>query len=297
MEINFKTQKIKPLECPACQKTEVIFWREKNNFKLYKCKNCGLIFVFPQPAENETIYSEDYFCGKGKFGYADYDKDKEAMRPIFEKYLKLMEKYSPEKGNLLDVGAATGFFLKIAEMRNWKVYGVEISEYAAAEARKKGLNVFTGKLENAYFQKDSFDAVTFWDVFEHLPQPEQTLKIVFNLLKPKGLLAINLPDSGSLYAKITGKRWHAFVPPEHLFYFNKKNLESLLGRGGFEVLESKRIGKKFTLPYLIQILSSWLNCPYFLKLLPLIFKLRLDKWPIPINLMDNLFILARKKLT
>lgn len=56
----------------------------KSEYRFHRCPTCGLLFVWPLPTENLTIYSEDYFAGaQGGFGYVDYDRDKSAMADTF----------------------------------------------------------------------------------------------------------------------------------------------------------------------------------------------------------------------
>lgn len=126
------------LICKVCRGQNLKFFVEKNNWKIYKCRQCGLIFVWPSPKETYITYGKDYFCGATKgFGYVNYDEDKKPMISMFESYLKKIEKFLPNKGKLLDVGSATGFFLEIAKNRGWDIFGVEISEYAASRSREK----------------------------------------------------------------------------------------------------------------------------------------------------------------
>lgn len=282
--------------CPNCLQQTADNWFTKNNHQINKCRACGLIFVYPAPNNTETIYNNDYFCGaQGGFGYINYDNDKKADFQVFEKYLNLLEQYKINKGHLLDVGAATGIFLDIAKKRGWNVAGVEISEYASQKAKEKGLEVFIGTMENLKNRKENFDAITMWDLIEHVPDPKQQLAISYNLLKPGGLLAINTPDAGSFYAKIRGKKWHLILPPEHINLFNQANLKQLLEKSGFKILAIKKIGKKFKIPYIFQILYTvnrrfiWKFLSDLTRQIPI-----LNKFNIPINLRDNMFIIAKK---
>ena len=76
----------------------------------------NFLFVYPLP-QSIDVYDEAYFLGAERgFGYVDYDVDKEPMVPTFLKYLELIKKSGHKKGKILDVGAATGFFLKIAKL-------------------------------------------------------------------------------------------------------------------------------------------------------------------------------------
>lgn len=283
------------LNCGICGAKNARFWFEKNSFNLYKCEKCGLIFT-ESILDVSKIYSEDYFSGaKNSFGYVDYDKDKQAMVGTFEFYLDKIKEFSASGGNLLDVGAATGYFLELAKQRNWNTMGVEISPFASEKARAKGLNVITGTLENLNIPDEYFNVITFWDVIEHFSDPKSQLLLARKILKKGGLIAVNTPDAGSFAAKMLGKHWHLLVPPEHLLIFNQKNLSALLQRQGFEVLFTAKMGKKFTVQYIFQILANWRRDSVLFKKLAKFFVGNfLGKIFFPVNLRDNFFIIARK---
>ncbi|MFA6365064.1 MAG: class I SAM-dependent methyltransferase [Candidatus Paceibacterota bacterium] len=284
------------IQCCVCGSTEVKFFTRKESCDLYKCKQCGFIFVYPAPGSVSHIYSEDYFSGaKGGSGYIDYEKDKEAMRDTIEIYLDEIEKLMPTRGKLFDIGAATGTFLEAASRRGWQVSGVEISDYAASKAREKNLNVQTGLLENLEFKEAPFDVITMWDVLEHLPNPESTLKSINKLMKPKGLIAINTPNAGSLFARVMGKYWHLIVPPEHLSYFSVANLTKLLEKTDMHVRRATCLGKKFTPQYILRMLAVWHKFSGWRWLADRIQNTFLGRIAISINLHDNLFLIAEKR--
>ena len=104
------------ITCPACKSIRIGFSFRKNGFDLYQCRACRHLFVYPIAYDALTLYDIDYFAGAKKgSGYIDYDADKEPMRSAFLGYLREIERFLPQKGELLDVGAATGFFMRIAE--------------------------------------------------------------------------------------------------------------------------------------------------------------------------------------
>lgn len=270
---------------------------EKHSYRLYRCSRCRHLFVWPMPDNHLGIYLQDYFQGgaDGGFGYVDYDRDKLPMVPTFERYLDLLQQAGANGGAILDIGAATGFFLDIARRRGWTPYGVEASDFAAGIARSKGLDVRTGVLEDYEVAPNFFDAITAWDVIEHLHCPRNTMRKINQVLKPGGLLAINTPDSGSALAQLLGIRWHLVIPPEHLNLFHRKSLRHLLEENGFEVLMEDKIGKTFTVQYVFQTLSNWQKLGIWGWAANHLQRRSIGKWGIPINLRDNMFVIARKR--
>ncbi|MBI3634356.1 MAG: class I SAM-dependent methyltransferase [Candidatus Yonathbacteria bacterium] len=244
-----------------------------------------------------SLYNEDYFSGAERgSGYVDYDQDKEPMRSVFEEYLKRIESRYSRKGNLLDVGAATGFFVDIAQKMGWNACGLEISEYAAEIAQEKGLDVVWGTLRDGMFQEMSFNAITLWDVLEHFQNPNREIRACSKLLGVNGILALSTPDSSSWYARIMGKRWHLLVPPEHLHYFTQKSVKIFLERNNFDCEEIIKIGKTFTLEYILHTVAEWQKSSLLRKVVRFLKKYpRLGGFAISINLRDNMVVIVRKK--
>lgn len=283
----------KIISCPICESQEVNFFSKKKGYNLYKCSKCKLLFIYPTPVSLD-VYDDSYFSGAEKgFGYVDYDADKEPMIPVFNKYLDLVNSLGMKTGELLDIGAATGFFMDLARKRGFRVKGVELSDYAAKKGREKGLDVFTGDLISANFKNEQFDIITMFDVIEHVPDPTGFVKEASRLLKKDGLLLINTPDAQSFWAKILGSKWQLIMPPEHIHYFSPKNLGDYLSKNGFKVELSTKIGKWFTLQYILKMLYKWQGYRIFLTG-PFLNKF-LSKVSLPINLHDNFFMIVKKK--
>ena len=282
--------------CAACKNQKTAFFARKNNCDIFRCGKCGLMFVWPIPENYLALYSEDYFSGaENELGYADYEGDKKILSGTFKNYLKRIETILPQKGKLFDVGAATGYFLKLAKENGWQASGIEISEYAASVGRKNGLDIITGNFETYNIAENQFDAVVFWDALEHFAKPDLALGQARKILKPGGLLAINTPDSVSLMAKILRRRWHAIVPPNHLYIFSLKNLTQLLSKNNFEVVETARVGKKFSLRTIFKVLANWQKISILRNISNYFLRSRVGNLSVYLNLRDNIFLVARKK--
>mgnify|MGYP001559767924 FL=1 len=281
--------------CLVCANPKTDFDFAKKDFAIYRCARCGFQFVYPPPPDTASIYSEDYFRGaRHGFGYVNYDEDKVAMQAFFEAVLKAMERLLPARGQLLDVGAATGFFLKLARGRGWVVAGLEISGYASRLAQRSGLPVTQGTLQSAGYPSNSFDAVVLLDVIEHLSDPAALVDQCRRILRPGGLLVINTPDTSSLWARIYKSRWHAFCPPEHLSYFSPSNHGRILDRRGFKIERKSKLGKRFKPAYVFSMLSRWQKLRLWERLAKWSESNFLNRVALPINIRDNFFMIAKK---
>jgi len=201
---------------------------------LVGCNQCGIVFedIDYTVFNPEEIYTDGYFQGKV---YNDYVGEEVLRRKNFKEKFSLIRGLVKEGDMVLDVGCATGCFLRVLEDYRISGYGVEISDFAAEFARKqKFLHVIKGDLIGAEFPSNCFDAVTMWDVIEHLPNPVEVLKDIYRILKPKGFLIIETLNIDSWNARIMKDHWPLYSPPYHLFYYSARTLEGILQSCGFK---------------------------------------------------------------
>jgi 2-polyprenyl-3-methyl-5-hydroxy-6-metoxy-1,4-benzoquinol methylase len=135
---------------------------------------------------------------------------------------------------VLDVGAAYGFFVAAARSAGLDAIGLEPVTACARFARDElGVELRTGRIEDAPLADGGFDVVTLFDVIEHLEDPAAALRRVHALLAPGGMVVIETGDLGGLLARVVGSRWYYYDPPQHLTYFSQASLAHLLLRSGF----------------------------------------------------------------
>jgi SAM-dependent methyltransferase len=148
-----------------------------------------------------------------------------------------------QSGTLLDLGCSSGGFLGFFRGDSWKLYGIEMSADCArrAEART-GAHVFVGDILDAPFPPGSFDAITCFDVLEHLYEPRRVMARVGEWLKPGGIFYVQVPNVDSAEAHVFGSYWHGLELPRHLFHYSPASLKSLAESAGLrEVsLETRR---------------------------------------------------------
>ena len=145
----------------------------------------------------------------------------------------LLEKHlSP--GLVYDVGAAAGFFMKVAHDRGWKVNGNEISKTAIAWAKEHyQLDIDYGFLEDLDPPKDCFNAVVLWNTIEHVIDPQRTLALCVAMLHTGGVLLFDVPDKDK-------RELIKHPEKQHLTEFNHVNLPALLERHGLRRLMLKQ---------------------------------------------------------
>jgi SAM-dependent methyltransferase len=161
-------------------------------------------------------------------------------------------------GRLLDIGCAIGLFLHSMQQHpDWELMGIEINPYAANIARDQfGLNVFTGLLEDASYPDDFFDAVTLWDVLEHIHDPSSSLSEIHRILKPDGILVFRIPNEKSWDANIFDQYWAGLDAPRHLYVFDQYTIRDMLNRNGFNITQMSCLGGSY--PTFVLSVRFWL---------------------------------------
>lgn len=136
------------------------------------------------------------------------------------------------QGRLLDVGCASGKFLRQMAAVGWRPSGIESDAEAAEKARTTGAEVFVGDPVKATFPDGSFDLVTAFHSLEHMPDPLGALARMMGWLAPGGLAIVEVPNVGSLGARLFGSYWSGFDLPRHLVHFTPTTMGTMVERAG-----------------------------------------------------------------
>jgi len=186
-----------------------------------------------------------------------YATQAEQRMGTFQRTLKKIEEYVPNKGRLLDIGCAAGFFLKVAQDADWSVEGIEPNRGLAEWGQKKyGLPIKTVDFLNSNYPPASFEVITFWDVLEHVHDPRAYLHEAYSILKPGGFIFINFPDFGSRLARIFGEKWW-FLSPVHIYYFDRRTLKKMMEDEGYDVKVMMAHSQTLSLGYLFKRFADY----------------------------------------
>ena len=218
---------------------------------IVKCSNCKLIYSNPQPIPNSIedhygVPADSYW----KPHYFHIDEE------TVSKEIKEIKQLMPiQKGmKALDIGAGIGKTMTVLQMEGFDVYGMEPSEHFRNKAiEKMKINPERLKLsmvEDAEYENNFFDYITFGAVLEHLYSPGGVLEKAMKWLKPNGLVHLEVPSSRYLVAKIINFYYKligtSFVTnlspmhnPYHLFEFDLKSFEEHAKKHNYEIAYRK----------------------------------------------------------
>jgi SAM-dependent methyltransferase len=184
------------------------------------------------PTLTEHPFDESYFVGGSKSNYADYRE----VEPAIDKgFMPVVRRYADYAGrgkaqrSCLDIGCAVGFYVERLAALGWDAHGVDISEWAIAEGRRRGVrNLEAGTVDELPFADETFDLVTSIDVIEHV-EPATARAMVsetYRVLKPGGLAFVATPNF------LTNAYWNVFTPgfvDADKTHVNYQSVESLRG--------------------------------------------------------------------
>lgn len=201
------------------------------HFPIVQCASCKLVRSgwMDDEATLRSIYSQ--------IEDPDYEVEVDNRMRTGKSYLGWISRFCNEPRCLLDIGCSTGIFLYLANQKGWKVFGLEPSNWAASIASHRVLSdeISIGTLEEADFPAEYFDAITLWDVLEHLASPSDALNRINRWLKPSGWLFLNTPNISSFPARMMGSHWVLFLR-EHIWYFSTMTIETMLNKCGFKTV-------------------------------------------------------------
>lgn len=163
-------------------------------------------------------------------------KDKNLISNIIFPNSILREKV--KKGSkLLDVGCATGKYLRMCDQYGLKTYGIDFSKKLLKKAKKiTKAKLLLGSAEDlSAYKANSFNTITGFDVIEHLSSPYTFAQQAYNILKPGGKIILTTPNLNSLGRLVMGKKWHGYSDTTHRYLFTPESLAYTLESVGFKI--------------------------------------------------------------
>lgn len=289
--------------CYLCNNPIRPFLR-KNGYDVYTCPSCGLKstkLTVPYAQFVKEFYSAGYFTGVSSRGaYSNYGADKPYITRTMRKFIAALKasdgSLATTAPRLLDIGCAYGYFVELAIRAGYDAYGIDPSTHAAAKAKAR-LNgrIAEGTIGSVKFPGNHFDVITMLDVVEHLSDPRADLRRAAQLLAPDGRILIATGDTESLAARLLGRRWSFYHPPQHLYFFNKATMTTLLDQSGFTPVRWFRVGKWLSLQYIFHLARTTGESKVAEWLYPIMETHPLGRIPLYLAMRDNMVVIAKKK--
>jgi 2-polyprenyl-3-methyl-5-hydroxy-6-metoxy-1,4-benzoquinol methylase len=205
---------------------------------LYRCSSCGFLFSGERSVEElRDLYDAEYFYEF--LGHGAYEQDAAQRRYEANLRVELVRRYA-DGGRLLEIGAASGYFLEAARAAGFSVSGIEPVAEVAEHAREQlGLDVVIGFLEDIQLDPQSFDVVCAWHVLEHLRDPAASIERIAAALAPGGHFVAEVPNIDSHASRRHKIRWRPLDLRHHVGHYNAKAITALLEGRGLRVVHTE----------------------------------------------------------
>ncbi len=266
--------------CPLCTGQGVAPLFESGATQVVRCRGCGLQFASTYPDIEQTgseMYGAEYF--------ARAQREAEARRRIFSLLLDEVEAIlapaahrapgvesvsaSPSDGQrdtappraprrFLDVGAGEGTLLQVAGARGWQAEGIDVAGEMVRHGREKlGLQVQHATLEQAKLDLGAFDCIVLNHVLEHVRDPVAALRRVAGLLRPGGVVRVEVPNLASLSSHLKNlqsrlglKRqpWKHYSVEHHFWFFTPATLRKTFAGAGLEIVRLSTPARQWDAP-------------------------------------------------
>jgi SAM-dependent methyltransferase len=180
------------------------------------CNQCGLFYKSDiLDPEELTKYYDDVDFTKWDIG---------DLFPSEKAILNVLNRLRPGS-RVLDYGCSDGRLLSHLG-DHYQKFGLEINESAAGIARQKHITILSSE-EILGAAVASFDAIVLSDIFEHLVNPTEVLRLLRERLSVRGLLFLFTGDGDAKACQRDIANFWYFRTPEHLCMLSRKHAEYL----------------------------------------------------------------------
>lgn len=182
---------------------------------LYQCEQTGYRFFYPFDLTGNAAFYEQ--LQRFDWYYADWKWDYDAALPFIEPGSKV-----------LDIGCGYGNFLvRLKNTLHCDCTGLEFNDKAIKTGRAKGLAIYPDTIqEHAKDFTETYDAVCFFQVLEHIADIDSFLEASIQVLKKGGKLIICVPNNNPFFLQHVP--YHSLnMPPHHMGWWNAETFKAL----------------------------------------------------------------------
>jgi len=205
------------MNCPLCNAANIKQFHRWPSYSVDECAVCGFRFVdtnAPEyPKDAQYVYDEP-----GAF-------TANPEHPHIQRRVQDILRFSHPPGKALDVGCGRGEVCVALTQAGYACTGLDMKErlitsLQAQQPKVRWMRAMTDELER---MGEQFDVITLYHVLEHVAKPVECLANIKRLLRPGGLLVLEVPNVAGWEARLKGHRWH-YYKVDHVNYFRPKDL-------------------------------------------------------------------------
>ena len=207
------------------------------HYRVVDCAKCGMTYSTPIFDEAKIIELYRTCSTEEAQGVAE----ERAILANMRRYLERLRRDSGiTGGRLLDIGCGLGHLVAEARQMGYDAIGVDPSEEAIAEARRRSGSdsAICGTYSENLFPPGHFDLITLVHVIDHVVTPVEVLRAMHKHLKPGGYAFIATHNIGSLLAKLMGKNFIAWSV-QHISYYTPKTLAGSAKAAGLDPVSQR----------------------------------------------------------
>jgi SAM-dependent methyltransferase len=198
------------------------------DFKVFACGSCQNMFTHPVPHEA--------LC-RGPSDKPLVGLESRLLRWSMRRRVKRLQSLT-EGDSVLNFTSRASLFAQTMSWAGFTVTSVDPHLIRRQDNSKRGAILGSScdesVSEKLHLESGTFDVVTGWHILEQLPDPCETLRLCFELLKPGGVLYLSVPNVAGLQAIVGSRRWAYLNVPHHVSHFSQNGLIKLLRQIGFQ---------------------------------------------------------------
>jgi 2-polyprenyl-3-methyl-5-hydroxy-6-metoxy-1,4-benzoquinol methylase len=257
---------LSPSTAPAFTGSDILFETTTKQFQLQLCAACRCLFLNPPPSSDEiaAYYPPQYWWSGSRptlLRRLESVYRRFALRGHIA-FIRAAGRRLPQGSGmrLLDVGCGNGTLIGLLKPYGFDVLGVDSSAEAANVAREEHrVRVLSGTLGDAAFAGNWFDIVTMFHVMEHVSNPRELLAEVRRIVKPGGVVIVQVPNLDSWQFRWFGVRWYGLDVPRHVVDYSQSAILGLLESSGFRITRTKHFNLRDNAPALVSSLAPALD--------------------------------------
>ena len=220
----------------GCEKNNMIHIgvRDDTNTDVYKCEECGLVFLGRQ------IDDIDKFYEMSGMRASDSESGRDsALKAAEPDDIRRFRRVRPliENKKVLDFGCGAGGFIRHARTAARLVDGIELEEKMRVEIAQEGISCYATVEECEQLGRNRYNIITLFHVLEHIPDPISTLIKLKSLLEGGGRIIVEVPNADdALLGLYNNEAFSDFTYWScHLYLFNTATLREIAQRAGLKV--------------------------------------------------------------